>query len=182
MFEEEKKKIMFEEEKKIMFEEERKEWNAFFNYYKEKFGEDVGLKAAVYEDDQYEIDLAVGENSEKILGFRIINYVENTGEESDNKKENEDEEETEKGEEGEEEEIFDVFAYDLVRDFGKISGKPMIKFSLDDENNEINKNDQLSVTIYSENGEINSDITCAIIIKTSEPNKRILFGNDPEFE
>ncbi len=69
-----------------MFEEERKEFEIFFNFYSKKFKEEVGLLPGVYEDDDFEIDLVMGQDSEEFLGARIMQYVpvdESTLEEGD---------------------------------------------------------------------------------------------------
>ncbi|MHA1675431.1 MAG: hypothetical protein ACTSYI_17605 [Promethearchaeota archaeon] len=69
-----------------MFEEERKEFEIFFDFYQKKFKEEVGLLPGVYEDDDFEIDLVMGQDSEEFLGARIMQYVpvdESTLEEGD---------------------------------------------------------------------------------------------------
>ncbi|WP_457557330.1 hypothetical protein [Candidatus Harpocratesius sp.] len=58
-----------------MFENERKESEAFFNYFLDKFNEEVGLLLAFYDDDEFEIDLIVGMDTETIYGLNILQYI-----------------------------------------------------------------------------------------------------------
>ncbi|MCF2139570.1 MAG: hypothetical protein K9W44_05910 [Candidatus Lokiarchaeota archaeon] len=73
-----------------MFENERKESEAFFNYFSDKFNEEVGLLLAFYDDDEFEIDLIVGMDTETIYGLNILQYV--SSEEGDEEFGNQDEE------------------------------------------------------------------------------------------
>jgi len=59
----------------IMFEEDKAEYLKFFDFYKKKFKEEVGLVPSVFENDDFEIDLAVGEDTGKIHGIRVMQIV-----------------------------------------------------------------------------------------------------------
>ncbi|MHA1521889.1 MAG: hypothetical protein ACTSVZ_09085 [Promethearchaeota archaeon] len=140
-----------------MFEEERREFEIFFNYFEKKFKEEIGLLPGIYEDDDFEIDMVMGQDSEEFYGVRIMQYVpvdESTLEEGDrldeideiadleeDKKdeggkddgdEDEDDEEYDEDED-DEDELMEMILYDFVKtseENPSIDGQPYFQIVL----------------------------------------------------
>ena len=66
-----------------MFADEKAEWDKFYNFFKKEFNEEVGFMLGVFESDDYEIDLIVGEDSGDIHGVRIMQAIPYEDEEED---------------------------------------------------------------------------------------------------
>jgi len=159
-----------------MFGDEKAEYIKFFDFYKKKFNEEVGLVPSVFENDDFEIDLAVGEDSGKIHGIRvmqIVPYEEKEGEEE------EDEEEDDEGEEEEEEEEYEMICYDFVKTeapLSKLEGKPYfdLTFNSEKKKGETEEDDDdiklpLKIQIYSKNENDKVIITGAVMINSDDP-------------
>jgi hypothetical protein len=132
-----------------MFSKEREEINRWFNYFKEKCGEEVNIMTSVLETDDLAIDLVIGD-SEEIRGVRVFKIY---GTDEDDDEEEEDEEEEVEDEEDhpddceceeccppdddeedeEEDEGVAAEVFDLVRDDkADIQGKPVFQIILAD--------------------------------------------------
>ena len=51
--------------------DEWEQWKKYYDLFEEKFGEEVGIAPAVFESDEYELDLTIGQDSEQVIGARI---------------------------------------------------------------------------------------------------------------
>jgi len=166
-----------------MFGDEKAEYIKFFDFYKKKFNEEVGLVPSVFENDDFEIDLAVGEDTGKIHGIRvmqIVPYEGEEGEEGDNKKDdNEDGEEEEDDDDKEEEDEFEMMCYDFVRteaNLSELEGKPYFDLTFNSKKKEIQKEEDdddiklpLKIQIYSKNENDKVIITGAVMINSDDP-------------
>ena len=176
-----------------MFGDEKAEYIKFFDFYKKKFNEEVGLVPSVFENDDFEIDLAVGEDTGKIHGIRvmqIVPYEGEEGEEGDNKKDdNEDGEEEEDDDDKEEEDEFEMMCYDFVRteaNLSELEGKPYFDLTFNSKKKEIQKEEDdddiklpLKIQIYSKNDKDKVIITGAVMIHSDDPEDiTVLLEND----
>ena len=163
-----------------MFGEEKEEWNKFFDFYQKKFKEEVGLVPSVFENDDFEIDLAVGEDTGKIHGIRVMQIVPYEGEEGEESDE-EEEEEDEAGDEDEEEgEEYEMICYDFVRTeatLSELEGKPYFDLTFNSKKKEDEKEEEddddiklpLKIQIYSKNENDKVIITGAVMINSDDP-------------
>ena len=153
-----------------MFGNEKQEYIKYFDFYKKKFNEEVGLVPSVFENDDFEIDLAVGEDSGKIHGIRVMQIVPYEGEEGE-------------GEEGEEEEgeEYEMICYDFVKtedSLSELEGKPYFDLTFNSKKKEVKKEDDddddidlpLKIQIYSKNDNDKVIITGAVMINSDEPD------------
>ena len=148
-----------------MFGNEKQEYIKYFDFYKKKFNEEVGLVPSVFENDDFEIDLAVGEDSGKIHGIRVMQIVPYEGEEGE-------------GEEGEE---YEMICYDFVKtedSLSELEGKPYFDLTFNSKKKEVKKEDDddddidlpLKIQIYSKNDNDKVIITGAVMINSDEPD------------
>ncbi len=186
-----------------MFEDDKEEWHQLFDYYKQHFGEDVGVMCGVLDTDDFEIDLFAGEDSGKIFGLRLYQVMEleekdktealkedKAMEKGRDVKAGQDEEEEEKEEEEEdddEEELSEVMAYDLVlKPNAKILGKVACKATLDltEEGKEGEREDarKLAIKIYTEDGDVNAYVTGVVGTFEGNPASRLVFLEPPELK
>ncbi len=120
-----------------MFADEKAEWDKFYNFFKKEFNEEVGFMLGVFESDDYEIDLIVGEDSGDIHGVRIMQAIPYEDEEEDTEGDAEiaeiktrEDDEGDEGDEGEEEDedaMVEMIQYDFVKKpiaEAEIEGKP----------------------------------------------------------
>ena len=143
-----------------MFEEEREEYAKFFDFFKTMFKEDVGFIPSIYEDDDFEIDLIIGEDSGEIRGIRVLQMMsadeeedlewegsakevlespEEEADEDEIEEEDDKEEDDETEEDDEEDDIFEMYQYDFVAtDYepGKIVGNLCLETTFDMPNHE----------------------------------------------
>ena len=162
-----------------MFGDEKAEWNKFFDFYQKKFKEEVGLVPSVFENDDFEIDLAVGEDSGKIHGIRVMNIVPYEGGEDDEDEKDEDDED-EKDEDDDDEEEYEMICYDFVKTKAPISeleGKPYfdLNFKSKKKKKKGKKKEEddidlpLKIQIYSKNENEKVIITGAVMINSDNP-------------
>jgi len=161
---------------KIMFGDEKAEWNKFFDFYKKKFKEEVGLVPSVFENDDFEIDLAVGEDTGKIHGIRVMHivpYKEKEGEEGEEDADNDDEEESEEGEEE-----YEMICYDFVKtksSLSELEGKPYFDLTFGSKKKKKKKKEEddinlpLKIQIFSKNENDKVIITGAVMINSDNP-------------
>jgi len=162
-----------------LFGDEKAEYIKFFDFYKKKFNEEVGLVPSVFENDDFEIDLAVGEDTGKIHGIRvmqIVPYEGKDGEEGDEEKEDD-----EAGDEDEEEEEeYEMICYDFVRTedtLSELEGKPYFDLTFNSKKKEDEKEEEddddiklpLKIKIYSKNENDKVIITGAVMINSDDP-------------
>lgn len=136
-----------------MFDDAKKLIDQYFNLLKEKAGEEVGLMYGVYDDeDVLEIDLIIGDESEKVFGIRFFNVADEI--------------------------IFDLLQSQESNEIKKLSpkekkkkiGKVAFKFHYESKNFGIDHD----FLFYSKNGKISSDIVYAEMIpKDSEDQEKI---------
>ncbi|MHA1776726.1 MAG: hypothetical protein ACTSWC_08105 [Promethearchaeota archaeon] len=130
-----------------MFESEREESDAFFSYFSEKYGEEVGLMLSFYDDEEFEIDLIVGMDSETIYGLNVIQSLlaENIEEDREDNEDGDDDEDDE-----DEDEYVDELQYLFVKmDIppSKLEGKPYFQIDLSENpGNESNLESEPSET------------------------------------
>ncbi len=126
-----------------MFEEAKKIIDQYFKFLRVKVGEDAAVLYSVYEDKgKIEVDLIIGDESEKVLGIRFLNK----------KKEI----------------IYDLIKKNLTDASIKTDqmeeiedrGKCALKFHLNDNDYQINHD----FLFYSKNGKLKKDITYAEMI------------------
>ena len=155
----------------------------FFDFYKKKFNEEVGLVPSVFENDDFEIDLAVGEDTGKIHGIRVMQIVPYEGEEGEESEEEEEEEDDETGEEDEEEEEedeYEMICYDFIRTedtLSELEGKPYFDLTFNSKKKEDKKEEEddddidlpLKIQIYSKNEKDKVIITGAVMINSDDP-------------
>ncbi len=152
-----------------MFGDEKAEYIKFFDFYKKQFKKEVGLVPSVFENDVFEIDLAVGEDTGKIHGIRVMQIVPYEREEGE-----EDEEE--------EEEEYEMICYDFVRTeapLSELEGKPYFDLTFNSKKKEDKKEDEdeddddiklpLKIQIYSKNEKDKVIITGAVMINSDDP-------------
>ena len=162
-----------------MFGDEKAEWNKFFDFYKKKYKEEVGFVPSVFENDDFEVDLVVGEDSGKIHGIRVMQIV--PYEEEGEEEEEEEDEEDDKEKEGEEEE-YEMICYDFVKNKSPLSaleGKPYfdLNFKSKKKDKKEKKNEEenddidlpLKIQIYSKNENDKVIITGAVMINSDDP-------------
>jgi hypothetical protein len=189
-------------EELFMFDTEKAEYEKFFDFYKKKFDEEVAIMPGVFEDDDFEIDLLVGEKSETIRGVRILNFqpYEEEDDEEDKKANKEidelpeaEEDEDESDSEDDEEDVVEVFCYDLVAtEGGKIKGELLfeIYFRAPGEDSEVEGDEeQEEIKTTEENYWANlkvyaSDegISSASLSYREKPNEEIILLDDPELD
>lgn len=162
-----------------MFGDEKAEWNKFFDFYKKKFKEEVGLVPSVFENDDFEIDLAVGEDSGKIHGIRVMHIVPHEEEESDDEEE-EDEDEEKEGDDEDEEEEYEMICYDFVKTkspLSELEGKPYFDLNFGSKKKKKKKKKKeeddidlpLKIQIYSKELNDKVIITGAVMINSDDP-------------
>ncbi|HMF33515.1 MAG TPA: hypothetical protein VKK79_18980 [Candidatus Lokiarchaeia archaeon] len=179
-----------------MFDADKAELDALFNFYLKRFGEDIGMMLGVIDTEDIELDLYVGEKSNLVRGMRVFQLLDV-----------EHKEEEESGEEDSEEEDddkpADVIVYDLVatpgaevsgqRFFNGALGKPDSFIEGEEEENAEAKEEEepptetpedvwITLSIYSVDGGIESDITCAVITYGPDLSDETVFVEDPEFD
>ncbi|MHA1720369.1 MAG: hypothetical protein ACTSWX_11990 [Promethearchaeota archaeon] len=154
-----------------MFGDEKAEWNKFFDFYKKKFNEEVGLFPGVFENDDFEIDLVVGEDSGKVHGIRVMQIA---------PYEEEDQEEEEVIIEGEnddeDEEEYGMICYDLVKTnttLAKLKGKPYFDLNFGTKKKKKKRKDDdiilpEKIQIYSKMQDDNILITGAVMFNNSD--------------
>ena len=82
-----------------MFDEEREALDNLFKYFESKFKEEVGIMAGVVEEEEFELDLIVGMDSDLVRGIRLLQFLPSEDGEAVN-------------EDGED--LYDVIVYDFV--------------------------------------------------------------------
>ena len=166
-----------------MFGDEKAEYIKFFDFYKKKFKEEVGLVPSVFENDDFEIDLAVGEDTGKIHGIRVMQIVPYEGEEGEegDEEEGDDEAGDEDEKEGEEDEgeEDEMICYDFVRTeapLSELEGKPYFDLTFNSKKKEDKNEDDdddiklpLKIQIYSKNENDKVIITGAVMINSDDP-------------
>ena len=162
-----------------MFGDEKAEYIKFFDFYKKKFNEEVGLVPSVFENDDFEIDLAVGEDTGKIHGIRVMQIVPYEGEEGEEGDEEEGDDEA--GDEDEKEgEEYEMICYDFVRTeatLSELEGKPYFDLTFNskkkEDEKEVDGDDDiklpLKIKIYSKNENDKVIITGAVMINSDDP-------------
>ncbi|MBA7559541.1 hypothetical protein ES708_01156 [subsurface metagenome] len=157
-----------------MFGDEKAEWNKFFDFYKKKYKEEVGFVPSVFENDDYEVDLVVGEDSGKIHGIRVLQISLYEGEEGDEEEDEEDDEEDEE-DEGEESE---TICYDFAKtksSLSELEGKPYFDLNFKSKKKKAKKKEEddidlpLKIQIYSKNEDDKVIITGAVMINSDDP-------------
>ena len=159
----------------------------------------------VFEDDNFEVDMIVGDKTEEIRGLRIMQMVEFEEEEdkeADAKANAEVDElpdlEGEEEKEGDEEdtEIVEVLGYDFVVTKGaKLEGTPLFKIEMAKGNEEEGEEDGesakeeatelddadvwLTITVYADE-EMN--LSGAMIVKTENPDEPLILVEDEGLE
>ncbi len=111
-----------------MFETEKSQMAIFFGYYEKKFEEKVWVAIESYESDNIMIDLILGEDTNRLCGAIVSQYIGTDEDEDEDEVEDEAEEEVE--EEGEEEEEDD---YDIEEEENDIVDYNLIRFTPEDE-------------------------------------------------
>ncbi|MCP4760944.1 MAG: hypothetical protein GY870_04120 [archaeon] len=144
-----------------MFEEAKKIIDQYFSYLKSKTGEDAAVLYSVYEKKgNIEVDLIIGDESEKVLGIRFLNKKKELmydliREKSiiESKNNNKDKN---------------------MKEIGKIA----LRFHLKDEDYNVNHD----FVFYSKNGKIKKGIRYAEMIPkvSKEENEVISFSLDEE--
>ena len=156
-----------------MFGDEKEEWNKFFDYYQKKYKEEVGLVPSVFENDDFEVDLVVGEDSGKIHGIRVMQIILYEGEEGDNDEEEEEEEDDD--DEGEE---YETICYDFAKTkspLSELEGKPYFDLNFKSKKKKTKKKEDddidlpLKIQIYSKNENDKVIITGAVMINSDDP-------------
>lgn len=195
-----------------MFEDEKAEWDKFFDFFKGKFNEEVGLMPGVFENDDFEIDLVVGEDTGDIHGIRIMQSIAYEDDEEDEEADAEIEEikTDEEDEEEDESDMVEMIQYDFVKmpiAETEIDGKPyfQLQFGTPDEEEkeeEEEKDDKQEVektstdddeenedepwfklVIYSKKNENDEEeITGAVMVNEKNPEEITVFVEDPELE
>jgi hypothetical protein len=160
-----------------MFEEDKEEWHKLFDYYKQRFGEDTGVICGVLDTEDFEIDLFAGENSGKVYGMRLYQVMELEEGDVDGDEKEEDDEEEES----------DIMCYDLVATpKAKIQGKTACEATVDlPEEGKDEQSEQVhkfSIKIYTEDGDVNSNVTGAVGILDGKPGSRAVFLEPPELK
>ena len=151
----------------------------------------------VFEDDNFEVDMIVGDKTEEIRGLRVMQMVEYE-EEEDKEADAKDNAEVDElpDLEGEEEdtEIVEVLGYDfIVTKGGKLKGTPLFKIEMaqgnEEEGEENGEKAQeevtelddadiwLTITVYADE-EMN--LTGAMIVKTEKPDEPLILVEDAE--
>ena len=161
-----------------MFEEEKEEWTKFFDFYKTKFGEEVGVMPGVFENDDFELDLFVGDETGEIRGIRVLQAVpfkddgKNDEEDDDEDEDLAVDEEDDKDEddddddEEDEDEVFEIYSYDFVANSAlkpnDLAGEPYFSLefnSAGEENEDEEENDDSAEKVDVEVEESNDGIT-----------------------
>ncbi len=176
-----------------MFDDEKEEWEKFFDFFKKKFNEEVGLMPGIFENDDFEVDLVIGEKSEEIYGIRILQT-----EEYDDEEDEEEEEDSEideiptKDDDDDEDEsgLYEVIQYDLVKtpiSEAELKGKPLfqLEFGSELENDLENEepiektleeeNDPFKIVVYSQMKDDKVEITGAVLSNTKNPDEISVF-------
>lgn len=118
-----------------MFEEEKAEWDHLFEVYKKIFSENIGIMAGIYESDEIEIDLMVGEESDDVRGMKVFQAVPAA---EDDEEEEADEEidalETDEEDDTEDDsEIVEIMEYDFLAKpdatEADLKGKPYLELT-----------------------------------------------------
>ncbi|UYP45664.1 hypothetical protein NEF87_001949 [Candidatus Lokiarchaeum ossiferum] len=189
-----------------MFDDEKAEWDKFFDFFKEKFNEEVGLMPGVFENDDYEIDLIVGEETGDILGVRVMQSIAYEDDEEDEEGDAEIDEiaTDEEDEEEDESDMVEMIQYDFVKmpiAETEIEGKPYFQLqfgSPEEESEEEEKQDKETSTedkeekednewfklvIYSKKNENEEEeITGAVMVNEKNPEEITVFVEHPELE
>lgn len=98
-----------------MFDEEKEDLDKLYKYFEDKFGEEVGIMAAVVETEEFEMDLIVGMDSDLVRGIRLLQFFPSEDEDAATPDDVGSGGEGEEGDEDEEEEdLYDVMVYDFV--------------------------------------------------------------------
>ncbi|MHA1584801.1 MAG: hypothetical protein ACTSWL_06075 [Promethearchaeota archaeon] len=152
-----------------MFEEEKEEWTKFFDFYKTKFGEEVGVMPGVFENDDFELDLFVGDETGEIRGIRVLQAVpfEDDGEnDEEDDEEDEDLAVDEEDDEEDEDEVFEIYSYDFVANSAlkpsDLAGEPYFSLEFNsggEENEDEEPNDDSAEKVDVEVEESNDGIT-----------------------
>src|SRR4030042_2509735 len=156
-----------------MFEEDKEKWPKLVDYYKQHFGEEIGVICGVLDTEDFEIDLFASESSGKVYGMRLyqVMELEDSGLEEDNEEE-EDEEES------------DVMCYDLVATpKAKIQGTLACEATVDlpqegkdGDGEQIHK---FHIKIYTENGDVHANVTGVVGILDGNPGRPAVFLEPP---
>ena len=168
-----------------MFGDEKAEWIKFFDFYQKKFKEEVSLVPSVFENDDFEVDLVVGEDSGKIYGIRVMQIIPYEGKEDD--------EEEEEDEEDEEEEEYEMICYDFVKTTSPLSvleGKPYFDLNFKSkkkEKKEKKKEEEddnidlpQKIQIYSKKLNYKVIITGAVMINSDDPEDLTVLTENTE--
>jgi hypothetical protein len=142
-----------------MFDEMKAEWDRFFNFYKNRFNEEVEYMPEIFGDEHLEMDLVIGQDSGLVRGLRFIVILDSDEDDEDEEGEDdaeggeEDEAEAEGDDEDvdldddsddEDDEAVDVVGYDLAaQDGAVVTGQPLLELTFlkrgegeDEENDE----------------------------------------------
>ncbi len=183
-----------------MFNEDKEEWHKLFDYYKQHFGEDVGVICGVLDTEDFEIDLFAGEDSEKLYGMRLYQVMEleekdkaealkkdKAAEEGSDEKAGDEEKEGAEEEDEDDEEVSEVMAYDLVlKPKAKILGNVACTATLDltEEEKEgvTPEARKLNIKIYTEDGDVNAYVTGVVATYEGKPGTRMVFLEPPELK
>ncbi len=170
-----------------MFEEEKEEWKRLFNYFQEKFNEEVGILFGSYENEEIgvELDLFVGEESELVRGIRVFQEVPSDEEDLEDEDEEED---LELEDEEDEEEDTEVFVYDLVALPGAtVTGEEFVEFVVErpevmkEEGDPEKSQDRwISVKLYTVDEDPLPRVSTAVITPIHPPGDPTILAEDPE--
>ena len=144
-----------------MFGDAKSEIDKFYDYYLAKFEEEALIMMGYYESEEFEIDLVLGEKSEKLIGIRMMV---NPKSKTDEKEEEEDE---------------DILLYDLLSNVGeKVEGRPIFKIPYEDDDK------KYEITFYGNPNDEDKSIeyTGAIAQNKDDESDKIVMVEDPAFE
>ena len=191
-----------------MFEEEKAEWDKLFAVYEKIFGENIGIMPAIYESDEIEIDLMVGEDSDDVRGMKVLQAVP-AAEDDEEEEEDEEIDELETDEEDETEddsEIVEILEYDFLAKPGAtetdLKGKPYLQLTYgkpqedeakekteaneekDKEGDEDEREAWFTLTLYAQKNLDNPDfppeLTGGVMINGDEPTDKTIFMDHPD--
>ena len=190
-----------------MFEEEKAEWDHLFAVYKKIFDEDVGIMTGIYESDEIEIDLMVGEKSDDVRGMKVLQMVSAP---EDDEEEEADEEidalETDEEDDTEDDsEIVEILEYDFLAKPGAkesdLKGKPYLQLTYgkpdaeeeaeekgeDKEEGEDDEKDTwFKIILYAqkktEDADAPPELTGAVMINGEDPTDKTIFMEHPDLE
>jgi hypothetical protein len=190
-----------------MFGEEKAEWDKFYDFYKAKFGEEVGLMLSVFQNDDFEIDFVIGEDSGEIHGVRIMQMVPYTDDEEEEDDEELAEIETDEEDDSDEEdddEMMEMIQYDFVKTAiskAEIKGEPLFQLEFGEKpqeseegastkeknspESEVEDNrDPFKMVMYAlkKDDEEDHELTGVMMINNKNPDEITVFVEHPELE